>query len=174
VSALQAEMFTAGPDVPKVTERVMLDALHSRYGQGFGNGPRYAVAEHVRSHAGFSALRTADFVAMDLWSSRGMDLHGHEVKCSRSDWLAELKQPEKAAEFIPYMNRWWLVVASRAIVRDGELPDGWGLLVLRDRGLVMVTKARRREALPLPPTKLAGLLRAVQKTAAARAHRTRP
>jgi hypothetical protein len=157
------------PPAEPVTERTMLDALHRRYGQHYGNGPRYAVAEHVRSHAGFSARRTADFVAMDLWSSRGMEMHGHEVKVSRSDLLTELKHPEKAEEFIPYMNRWWLVVSDPRIIRDGELPAGWGLLALAGRELRIATHAPRREALLLPPTRLAGLLRAVQKTARERA-----
>jgi len=32
---------------------------------------------------------------MDLWPSGGLEIHGHEVKVSRSDWLRELKEPEK-------------------------------------------------------------------------------
>jgi hypothetical protein len=163
------ELDLAIPEQPsRYTEAQILDALHKRYSQVHGNGPRYAVAEHVRSHAGAYARRTADFVAMDLWASRGMNLHGHEVKVSRSDWLAELKHPEKAGEFIPYMNCWWVVVADSAIVRPGELPDDWGLLAMAGGQLRQVVRAPRRQALLLPPTRLAGLLRAVQKTAAAR------
>jgi hypothetical protein len=154
------------------TERRVLDLMGERYGNQrhrYGNGGiRYATAEHVRSHAGFDARRTADFVAMDLWTSSGLALHGHEVKVSRPDWLTELKQPEKAAEFTPYMTFWWLVVSDRSIVRDGELPDGWGLMVPRDGQLVVVIKARRRAPDPLPRTMLASLLRAVMKTAVAR------
>lgn len=153
-----------------VTERMMLDALRTRYMVHAGNGARYAVAEGVRSHASFDARRTADFVAMDLWKTGKLDLHGHEVKVSRSDWLRELKDPSKAAEFIPYMNRWWLVIADAAMVRPGELPDGWGLMELDRPGdrwhpLRVVKHAPRREALPLPPTRLAPLLRAVAQTA---------
>jgi hypothetical protein len=158
----------AATTAPRVTERVMLDALHARYNGRYGNGPRYAVAEHVRSHCSFDARRTADFVAMDLWKSGRLDLHGHEVKVSRSDWLRELKQPEKAAEFIPYMNRWWLVIADAAMVRAGELPAGWGMIVLAGPVLRVVKHAPRRDAKPLTPTRLAGLLRAVAQTAARR------
>ena len=149
-----------------MTEAAVTDALHARYSQVHGNGRRYAVAAGVRSHAGFDARRTADYVAMDLWPSKGLALHGHEIKISRSDWLRELKEPEKAAEFIPWMNHWWLVASDPRIVRDGELPEGWGLMVMRGPLLVVARKAPRRDARPLTPTRLAALLRAVAQTSA--------
>jgi hypothetical protein len=155
----------------KLTEADMLDLLTKRYGTGYHNGStyvhRYAVARHVRSHAGFDALRTADFVAMDLWPSSGFALHGHEVKVSRSDWLHELKQPEKAQEFLPYMNFWWLVVSDASIVKEGELPEGWGLMAVRGDKLFAVRQAPERKPLPLTETRIAAFVRAVAKTAGA-------
>ena len=165
VSTVQDEL-ELGPEPAAMTEAAVTDALHARYSQVHGNGRRYAVAAGVRSHAGFDARRTADFVAMDLWPSKGLALHGHEIKISRSDWLRELKEPEKAAEFIPWMNFWWLVASDPRIVRDGELPEGWGLMVMRGPLLVVAVKAPRRDAKPLTPTRLAALLRAVAQTSA--------
>jgi hypothetical protein len=153
---------------PPVTERVMLDALHARYSQCHGNGVRYVVAEHVKSGGGFDARRTADLIAVDMWKAGRYEVHGHEVKVSRADWLRELRDPDKAGEFLPYVNRWWIVVPDAGIVRDGELPAGWGLLALRGGLLAAVVKARRTDALPLPPDRLAGMVRAVAKTAAMR------
>lgn len=46
--------------------------------------------------------RYADVVAVNLWSSRGYAIHGFELKVSRSDWLRELKQPEKAEPIFRY------------------------------------------------------------------------
>lgn len=148
-----------------MTETELTRALLRRYGFQGGNGQRYAVAARVRSRAGFDARRTADFVAMDLWPSSGLPLHGHEIKVSRSDWLRELKDPSKAEEFIPYMNHWWLVIADAGMVRDGELPEGWGLMAMRGIELHVVRKAPRRDALPMPATRIAALLRAVSQTA---------
>jgi hypothetical protein len=156
-----------------MTEGDMIAALHDRYSQNAGNGRRWAVAGGVRSHAGFEAKRTADFMAMDLWPSGGLEIHGHEVKVSRSDWLRELKEPEKSAEFIPYVNRWWLVVPDPVIVGLGELPDGWGLMAMRGARLAVIEPAPRHDALPLPATRLAALLRAVGGTAENRAARER-
>ena len=151
----------------KLTEADMLSLLTERYSKEYGNGGRYVVARHVRSHAGFEAKRTADFVAMDTWPSSRFAIHGHEVKVSRSDWLHELKQPEKAAEFVPYMDYWWLVVSDAAIVREDELPDGWGLMAVRGGKLVAVRQAPRRKPLPLTETRIAAFVRAVAKTAGA-------
>ena len=165
MTQLQDEL-DLGPEPAAMTEAEVTDALHARYSQVHGNGNRYAVAAGVRSGAGFDARRTADFVAMDLWPSKGLALHGHEIKVSRPDWLRELKEPEKAAEFIPYMNYWWAVVSGPRIVRDGELPEGWGLMVMRGPLLTVAVKAPRRDAKPLTPTRLAALLRAVAQTSA--------
>ena len=158
---IQDELDLEVGEQSKLTETDMLDALYARYCYVGGNGQRYAVAAHVRSAAGFDARRTADFIAMDLWPSARLTLHGHEVKVSRSDWLRELKDPTKAAEFIPYMNCWWVVISDARIVREGELPDDWGLMAMRGSLLTVVKKAPRRDALPMKATRLAALLRAV-------------
>jgi hypothetical protein len=162
----QDELDFEVSESPRMTEADVTAALHVRYSQVHGNGRRYAVAAGVRSHAGFDARRTADYVAMDLWPSKGLALHGHEIKVSRSDWLRELKEPEKAAEFIPYMNYWWLVASDPRIVRDGELPKGWGLMVMRGPLLTVAVRAPRRDAQPMMPSRLAALLRAVAQTSA--------
>lgn len=165
-AVLQDELELGDEPRPGLTEADLTDALCARYGAAYGNGQRWAVAAQVRSHAGFDARRTCDFVAMDLWPSKGLLLHGHEIKVSRSDWLRELKDPSKADEFIPFMNCWWVVAADRRIVRPGELPDGWGLMVMNGPVLTTPRKAAKRKAEPLPPTRLAALLRAIAQTSA--------
>jgi hypothetical protein len=165
-------LFEETPKVEKFTERKMLDFLHDRYGQvNPGNGPRYVCAEHVKNQAGFDARRCADFISIDCWPTKGLELHGHEVKVSRSDWLHELKQPEKAEAFKRYMDRWWLVVPDVAIVKDGELPEGWGLMALSSRGALRVkVQAPQLNPEPLPRDLLATLMRSTAKTSKRRSH----
>lgn len=147
------------------TERDMLNLLQKRHSATSMNAARYARAEHVRSSTSWSR-RTADFIAMDMWPSSGLALHGFEVKCSRSDWLTELRDPSKAEEFKQYMDCWWLVVADKTFVKPGELPEGWGLIALDKRGsLRTVTSAPRLTPAPIPKTMLAALLRATARTA---------
>lgn len=157
---------TEAAALARLTEADMLDLLTRRYSVEAGNGPRYACARHVRSHAGFDARRTADFIAVDTWPSH-LAVHGHEVKVSRADWLTELRQPEKAREFIPYVHYWWLVVSDASYVHEGELPDGWGLMAVQGSTLRVVRQAPRRNPALLSTTRLAALLRAVLKTAVA-------
>ena len=150
-----------------LNERIMLDRLRERYSADPGNGSRYVYAEHVRSKLGFAdrsaALRTADFIAADKWPS-SMALHGHEVKVSRSDWLVELRDPDKAEAFRRYMHYWWLVVPRADIVRD-DLPEGWGLMVLSNGRLRVKKSAPRLDPEPLPLDMAISFAYAAAKTA---------
>lgn len=158
---------------PPATERDMLDALHVRFGLVAANKPRYVKAEHVRATTGFDC-GTADFIAVDTWRSGNVAVHGVEVKVSRSDWLRELKAPWKSEPFRAWCHYWWLAVPDRAMVKDGELPGGWGLLtaVRRSDGWVLrqAAPAPRKDAPPIPPASFASLLYAAARTAAVRGH----
>lgn len=172
------ELAPAEPKV-KYTERDMLDLLARRYTQrSQGTNDRWVRAEHVRNGVGFHGyseatgrcndylgLRTADFIALDTYESKGLDVHGHEVKVSRSDWLHELADPTKADAWKRYCNRWWLVVPDASIVRAGELPTGWGLLTIRGGKLHAAHRAPLLEPLPMPKPLWISLMRAASKTA---------
>ena len=170
-SRSEAEGFLISDDAPaRVTERHMLDRLNLRYGKFNGNGIRYTRAEHVKVSTGFEARRICDYMAMDLWTGygaeRGAKLHGHEVKVSRADWLTELRDPTKAEAFRVYCDYWWLVVSAKDIVKPGELPDGWGLMVAHGESVRVVTPAvRNKDVLPMTRSIQATLTRAVTKTA---------
>jgi hypothetical protein len=125
----------------KYTAKDVVEALRKRYWANPGNGPRWVHAAEVRNAAGFSATRSCDFVAIDTWPSKSLAIHGHEIKCSRADWLNELKQPEKSEAFKKHCDYWWLVISDASIVKDGELPEDWGLLVLDGRGIVEKKRA---------------------------------
>lgn len=176
------------------TERDMLDRLNLRYGRVYKNGSyrgrEFARAEHVPIGVGFERSRIADFMAVRMFSSHGYEhlpypvqralaeqgilsrrdrtptLIGHEVKVSRSDWLHELKQPEKAEAWKRFCHEWYLVVSDATIVRDGELPDGWGLMVSHGRSLRLVTRAARLRPEPMGMNQVAALTRAVMQTEA--------
>lgn len=136
------------------------DALAMRY-----RPPLYAFIPQVRNSTGFpSVVRTADAVAMSLWPSRGMELHGFEVKTFRGDWLRELNNPAKADEIAEYCDRWWVVAPSREIVQPGELPPTWGLLFLRGKTLRCAFEAPKLKASPLNRPFFAALLRRVAET----------
>jgi hypothetical protein len=158
------------------------------YKNGKYRGREYARAEHVPIGVGFERSRIADFMAVRMFSSHGYEhltypeqsaladqgilsrkdrtptLIGHEVKVSRSDWLHELRQPEKAEAWKRFCHEWYLVVSEEAIVRPGELPEDWGLLVSHGRSLRMVQRATRLVPEPMGMSQIAALTRAVMQT----------
>jgi hypothetical protein len=131
------------------------------------NGDAWAYFTEVRNKTGYGRgpTRSADAFAMSLWPSRGLLLHGFEVKASRTDWLRELRDPSKADEFIRYCEHWWLVTEPD-VVEAGELPATWGHLVRRGGKLVQATAAPVLEPEECDRKFLAALLRAAGHRAA--------
>jgi hypothetical protein len=135
-------------------------ALERRY-----QAPEYALFYEVANGPGSHLRRYADALAMSLFPSRGLDLHGFEIKTKRGDWLHERKHPEKAEEICAFCDYWWLVAGSKEIVRMDELPSAWGLLVMQGKTLRTVKPAPRLEAKPIDRKLLAAILRRAHEQA---------
>ena len=136
--------------------------------------PEWAFFRQVRDATGFAGCRTADALAMGLWPSRGLELHGFEVKSYRSDWLRELKRPKKAEVIAPYTDRWWIVAGDETVVGEDEVPELWGLMVVsetpkRGRHIRIVRQApKREEPTPIDRLFLAAILRRAEEDTRAR------
>lgn len=76
--------------------------------------------------------RRADAIAVNTFPSRNFKVLGFEFKASRSDWLAEKREGAKADYFVRAVDEWYVVAGRRGIVKEKELPEGWGLLELKD------------------------------------------
>jgi hypothetical protein len=111
------------------------------------------------------ASHIADYLVVDTYGKQPA-IHGFEVKVTRSDWLRELKHPDKSAPWRQYCDYWWLVVADRHIERD-DLPDDWGLLVPTAAGSLRASPSAPRNTAvkPMPGTVFAQLARAIAQTA---------
>lgn len=125
---------------------------------------QYAMLQEVRDAAGFGASRNADVIMVGLWPSRGCLIEGMEIKVSRSDWLRELKKPQKAEAFFEFCDRWWVVVSSADIVRPGELPPTWGLMVARGKGIRVDVEAPALTPKPVDRSLLAAMLKRATST----------
>jgi hypothetical protein len=148
------------------SERAIFDRLRVAYPKG-----EWALLPQVPDGTGMNKRRTADAIAMQLWPSRGLVLHGFEFKAHRGDWRKELQSPEKAESIAAYCHYWW-IVAPKGIVPINELPHAWGLIEISEKG-----QLRRPKQAPLQQTVkaldypfLAGLLRAVQEYEVPDAH----
>lgn len=128
----------------------IVSALRRHYGEG------YCLVEQVADHAGLRASRWLDLMAFGLWPSRGLEIHGIEVKVRRSDLAREMASPEKADATAIRCDRFY--VAAPAGVVDtlwlATLAPAWGLLeVEEDRAgkrTVRTAKAAERNAHPKP------------------------
>lgn len=140
----------------KLTEAEMMIRLRERY-----SPPEWAFLPQVRSGTGAYGGTTADAIAMNTWPSKGCELHGLEIKVSRSDWLRERKNGAKAERIARYCDRWW-IVAARGIVEEDELPKGWGLIETWGDGLRRSVQAPLQDTEPLDLPFVAAILRRAQ------------
>jgi len=132
----------------------------NKYGgeNGAANLAKYIVLTQVAASTG-GAPNIADVMILGAWHSSGNELEGFEVKVSRADWLNEVKNPTKCQPSKQYCHRWWLVIADASMVKDGELPDDWGMMVA-DRGVLkVIKKAPKLTPVPLAVDFVASLLR---------------
>lgn len=136
--------MTAPAKKPALKTHDVMELLRVRFDRQSG----YAMLENVANGVGNGAngrRRFADALAMEQWGKSDHLLHGFEVKVSRTDWLKELKDETKADSVYRYCDKWWVVVGDAKLVKDGELPSGWGLLAPRGGGLVTLVEAARQK-----------------------------
>ena len=127
-------------------------AMRERYCQ-----PEFAFFEEV-GDSGSSSRVSADGVAINMWYSRGYAITGFEVKASRSDWLRELKQPEKSEPILSKCDFWYLV-APDDVYQIDEVPITWGILSFKDGKLRERRKAPKLEPKPIARAFVAQMFR---------------
>ncbi|MFC0677793.1 hypothetical protein ACFFGH_08075 [Lysobacter korlensis] len=141
-------------DTAKVTSHDLCAALKLEH-----PSDEYVTMFEVRESVGSAHGSRADAIVLSLWPSRGFEMTGFEFKVSRSDWLGELKNPAKADRIARYCDRWCLFAAP-GVVKEGELPVGWGLWELTaTRQIRRKVPSITREPEPMPRAFLASLMR---------------
>lgn len=147
-------------------EADVLEALARRFA-----APEYAFLRHVRNGTGYAKgkVRTLDAMALGLYPSKGLELHGFEVKLKRGDFLREMKQPDKNAEFIRSCQRFWLVIGDSKVATVDEVPANWGLLVPHGDGLRQAKAAPLQHAEDIDRGLLCAMMRAATDSKAQRA-----
>lgn len=136
----------------KVTSADIKIGIRSSYSSG------YQTFFEVGNDTGSRVRRHADAVAIGIWPSTGHLVHGFEVKVSRGDFLAEMKDGLKSQEIFRFCNRWSLATPP-GLVKVDELPPTWGLVTFDGRTLRTVKQAPRLTPEPLTPGFVAALVR---------------
>lgn len=112
----------------RTTTADLMARLERHYIKPAQDLPGGAFVPEVGVNGTWGAAGRCDAIYVGFTSTSGRLLVGHEVKASRADWLHELDQPHKATQWADQCHEWWLVTIP-GVVRDGELPAGWGLMV---------------------------------------------
>lgn len=139
---------------PEVSAAELLVRLRERYA-----GSEWAFFEELRGGTAFTRESRADGLAMNLWPSRGMEIHGFELKVSRSDWKRELDNPGKSEPIQQFCDRWWVVTGYDELVQPGELPPTWGWMVPFGDKLKVRVEAPKLPANPPDRAFIAAILR---------------
>lgn len=106
-----------------LTAEDVMDVLRSRY------------APH--EWALVPEFERVDAVAVNCWPSKRLDVHGIEIKVSRSDWLRELKRPQKSMWGRSISDYWFLAAPSGVLDGLDELPEGWGYIEIQSERSVL-------------------------------------
>ena len=138
----------------------VISALRIHYGAG------YRLVEQVADHTGLRASRWLDVMAFGLWPSRGLEIHGIEVKVSRTDFRREMERPEKAEATAVRCDRFFVAAPAGLVdplVFETVAP-AWGLLEVHEdrtgkRTVRTTRKAELTAAKPVDRDFLAAILR---------------
>lgn len=138
--------------------------------------PRWVVLSEIRTNSGFRSKWSSgkpftekyiDMMAFDCWPSSGFLRVAFEIKTSRSDFLEELKKPEKRWLAMMYSHQFYYV-APKGVIKYDELPPECGWMEVKEKDgklkLRSVCKAPITEASPLPDSFIVSLLRNAYKT----------
>lgn len=143
----------------KVTANVIRSGMSKRW-----TAPEYAIMWEVGQGTGSRSGRYADAIMMSLWPSRGLELHGVEIKVSRSDWRREAADPSKAEAIARFCDRWWVHTAPGVVDDLSDLPPAWGLREFDGKKWSTLREAEKTEAEPITRTFLAAMLRRADET----------
>lgn len=119
----------------------------------------YAILPEVRNAAGHQSSRSADYVLMNMWPSRGLAVHGIEMKSGRGDWLKEIKSPEKAEAIFKYCDYWWLLTTNDNVAKIDEIPDTWGWKHISNGKIRTIKEAPKLKPAPLERGIIASMIR---------------
>lgn len=119
----------------------------------------YAVLFEVADATGAAARRYADAVVMSLWPSRGLEIHGIEIKVSRADYRREAADPAKAESVAQYCDKWSLYTSPGVVTDIGAVPPAWGVEEFDGKIFRTLKRAEATEAAPLSRGFVASLLR---------------
>lgn len=135
---------------PKYTTRQLLEG---RYPSG-----EYILMQEVSDASGFRN-RSLDYMVAAIWQSRGLSITGIEKKSNRSDWLKELKNPQKQEAHFKYCDYFYILTDREGVAKMEEIPETWGWLHCTESRIREMKKAPKLNPTPVCRSFLMCMLR---------------
>ena len=134
----------ANPTVLKTLERKMKtiwDALSEK-----ADGVQHAMFFELKLCTGWSGSeQRLDAWSIPLWPSLGNNIVAYEVKTARSDFLREIKNPEKRLAGIKRSNQFYFVTSAKVVREPNEIPEECGWIEFMNGELIERKPAPVRE-----------------------------
>lgn len=109
-----------------------------------GTGYRYYDSEKG-DYEPYNPEQRIDAWAINLFRSKNFERIAYEVKVSRSDFLSEIRNPDKRRQALELSNRFYFVT-PKGLLKKEEIPGECGLMEVNEDGkLKTVKKAPLRE-----------------------------
>lgn len=146
-----------------MTAKDVVECLRQHY-TGKNDG-QWAFFEELRVGTGYGkgCEQRLDAYALGCYPSKGHTAIAFEVKVSRSDFLAEIRNPAKRYHAMALSNQFFFV-APEGLVTTEEIPDLCGLMEVTEEGFVRIKKhAERRVKLNPTWTFVASICRRVAR-----------
>lgn len=105
--------------------------------------------EDLRTGTGYgeSCEQSIDVWTMSAWPSHNYERIAYEIKVSRSDFLREIKQPNKRALALLYSNKFYFV-APQGILKPADMPPEAGLVEIQEGRAFVTVSAPWRDTPP--------------------------
>lgn len=103
--------------------------------------------------------RSADYIVVNLWPSRGNSVIGFEEKTYRSDWLNEMKNPKKQEAIFKYCDFFYLITSAENVAKLEEIPANWGWMHCKGNRILLMKPAPKLNPEPLSRQFVCSMLR---------------
>jgi hypothetical protein len=143
-------MAAAQLELAKATDRKPMTAADIRAGiKRLYPSPTHAVVFEVGNSTGATTARHVDADAMDLCPSRGLAIHGIEIKVRRANFGREIATPQKAEAVAQYCHR-FSIATPLGLVGHKEGSRGLGVIKVTQDGKALWTKREPIRTGPRP------------------------
>jgi hypothetical protein len=141
------------PTKKPLSTHLIIDVIRAEYNSDNG----WMVFTEISSA---KATRRADVIAINAWRTRKQEIVVFEIKRSKSNFMAEIKDPLKRAEFMKICERFYFV-APMGILEKKDIPEDCGLYEVTEDGTMVQTKFAKKRKVDKPSWSFA--LRILQK-----------